>query len=139
MSYKFAILKYNDKPSMAGEAKYCFINIKPKYKDDVGLHVHEYQHVKQWWAWVVLFTILAAICFPLNPVLSAVLFSLGLVAHNACYMAVKPYAKACEISCYRKQIACYPKGTSIEFAVRALMGKYKFKMTREEATKALAE
>lgn len=139
MSYPFAIVKYNDKPSMAGEANYFFMHIKPNYKDDVGLHVHEYGHVKQWWAWMVVFALLAvaSYCYvPSLPLALAIAFQ-GIFAHNVLYSIVRPYAKWCEVSCYRKQVGCYPKGTSIEFAIRALMDKYKFKMTREEAERAL--
>jgi len=139
MSYPLAIVRYNDKPAMAGEAKYCFINIRPKYKDDVGLHVHEYGHVQQWFAWLVVFFVLGICTYFIMPdvPLAVSIAALGLVAHNAIYALVKPYAKWCEVSCYRKQIDCYPKGTNIEFAIRALMDKYKFKMTREEAESAL--
>lgn len=80
MSYPLAIVRYNNKPSMAGEAKYCFMNIKPKYKDDVGLHVHEYGHVKQWWAWMVVFAMLAvaSYCYvPSLPLALAVALKLG--------------------------------------------------------------
>lgn len=40
--------KHVDKDK-AGKAIACFIFIKPEYKDDIGLLIHEQTHVKQFW------------------------------------------------------------------------------------------
>lgn len=140
MKYVGAIVRYNDKPEMGGEAFGPFINIKPKYKEDEGLHVHEYVHVLQWYFWLGFFTLLGGWVFYATGELSlaGVVAAFGIVTHNAAYAIIRPYQKWCEVYCYRKQIACYPKGTSIDFAVEALMRKYTFKMTEAEARKALS-
>lgn len=139
--YLGAIVRYNNKPEMGGEAFGPFISIKPKYKSDIGLHVHEYEHVKQWYMWIAIFALLGVGAFFATAYLPLALTvtGFGIVAHNALYAIIKPYQKWCEVRCYRKQIAEYPKGHPIEFAVRALMNKYSFKMTRKEATEALTK
>lgn len=41
-------VKYTDKVA-GGNAKGFYVRINPKFKDDKGIHAHEYEHVKQWY------------------------------------------------------------------------------------------
>lgn len=45
-----AIIRYTDNipESFGGMAYGPVIFIRPKYRDDKGLHAHEQEHVKQW-------------------------------------------------------------------------------------------
>jgi hypothetical protein len=49
-------------PNVGGTAQGFLVKIRPKYKDDVGIHNHEYKHVKQWYkalaAWVAIISLL---------------------------------------------------------------------------------
>lgn len=143
MSKKYlgAFVRYNNKPEMGGEAFGPFINIKPKYKKDVGLHVHEYWHVLQWYFWIAVFAGIGAAVYAYigDIALASVAAGFGLVFHNAAYAIFKPYRYFCEIQCYRKQIAEYPKGHSIEFAVNALVRKYGFKVSEAKVRKDLTK
>ena len=49
-------LKYTDdmKDWQGGYAKAWFIRIRPKYKDDKGIHAHELKHVEYWWKYGVI-------------------------------------------------------------------------------------
>ena len=65
---KFTI--YTDKllPEWVGARSIMFlVLIRPKYKDDKGIHSHEYTHVKQWYKWTglsLLLFLIAALVAP---------------------------------------------------------------------------
>ena len=133
------LVNYNTRPKMGGETKLFVVNIRPEYKNDVGLHVHEYTHVVQWYLSTAL-TLLLAFLTAISPVtapLSVFLVILSTATHTLLYSLVPKYRLYCEVSAYKKQIACYPKDTSKEFAIQALTTKYKLKLTREEAIRLL--
>ena len=50
-------LKYTDanmKENVGGYAKAWFIRIRPRYKDDKGIHAHELKHVEYWWKYGII-------------------------------------------------------------------------------------
>ena len=101
--------------------------------------MHEYTHVVQWYAALAL-TLLLAFLTALSPVtapLSVLLVILCTATHTLLYILVRKYRLYCEVSAYKKQIDCYPPGTSKEFAIQALTTKYNLKVTREEAVELL--
>lgn len=61
---------YTDRflPSWVGARAIMFlVLIRPKYRDDKGIHEHEYTHVKQWYKWTglaLLLFLLAGLAIP---------------------------------------------------------------------------
>ena len=51
-SLKYTEQMPNDK--IGGYAKAWFIRIRPRYKDDKGIHAHELKHVEYWWKYGVI-------------------------------------------------------------------------------------
>ena len=50
-------LKYTDanmKENVGGYARFWFVRIRPKYKDDFGILQHELIHVAYWWKYGVI-------------------------------------------------------------------------------------
>lgn len=50
-------IKYTDSikdPNTGGDARGWFIRIRPKYKDDIGLHQHELYHVSCFWKYGII-------------------------------------------------------------------------------------
>lgn len=89
------------------------IFIRPKYRDtDLGIHMHELEHAEQAWRHLLLF-------------------------HALLYWLSDRYRLWAEVVAYRRQIACYPEGTSIDFAVNALTSKYDLDVTVERARNLL--
>ena len=133
------IVNYNTRPKMGGEANLFVVNIRPEYKNDVGLHVHEYTHVVQWYICLALTLLLALISLlsPATTPLSILLAIISPATHSLLYSLVPKYRLKCEVSAYRKQLARYPTNTSNEFAIEALTTKYNLKISREEAVRLL--
>lgn len=104
-----------DMPEGYGGYARCFplphIAIRPKYENDVGLHAHELDHAELMWLF-------------------------GVVGFWVLYK-VRRFRQYSEVRAYRRQIACYPAGTSIEFAVQALVKKYNLGLNEDEARKLL--
>ena len=50
------ILRYTDNmpEQVGGRARYILVEIRPKYKDDKGIHAHEAEHVKQCYRWLFI-------------------------------------------------------------------------------------
>lgn len=73
-------LKYTDDmpEGTGGYARAWFIRIRPKYRDDIGIHRHEEEHVWQFWV------------------------TLGL--HSLLYLLSKKYRLWAEVSAYRVQL-----------------------------------
>lgn len=94
-----------------GYAKLFYERIRPKYKDDVGIHKHEDLHVTQWY---ILFLAWAALCVGVagmlcDPyyVIALAFIPWGAAIHPALYWLVKEYKLACEVDCYQEQAKHY--------------------------------
>lgn len=61
-----ALIFYSDNlpDGVAGQAKAFVVRIRPEYRTDVGLEMHELEHVKQWWMTLGLHPLLYAFCRP---------------------------------------------------------------------------
>lgn len=91
-----------------GKQILCFVLIRPKYRDDEGIHLHELEHVEQ--AWRLL-----------------------LIGHSLAYLLSKKYRLWAEVSAYRRQIEAYGPAVDITWAVNALVNKYRLGITEDEA------
>lgn len=100
-------LKYTDDlpEGSGGIAKGPFVRIRPKYKDDKGLHVHEEEHVWQFYV------------------------TLGL--HNILYDVSDKYQKWSEAQAYGAQ---YAAGADLDKMVRRMMSDiYDYTVTEDKA------
>jgi hypothetical protein len=61
-----------------------------------------------------------------------------LIVHALLYLLVPRYRLWAEVRAYRRQIACYPAGTPVDFAARALATKYRLKISEEGARSLLS-
>lgn len=91
---------------VGGQARGPLVLIRPRYRNDGGLHAHEAEHVRQWYiAWAIC----AAAVLPVAAALGAgeawmiVLSSLGMIAHGALYHLVRRYRAWCEACAYSIQ------------------------------------
>ncbi len=104
----------------AGIAKLFFVFIKPAYKNDVGLHKHELEHVRQWWAVTIpsmlaIFA-LAHLYYGL-PMLDAAMFTpIAAVFYHAAYDMIPSFRLWCEVKAYRVQLRYCAKDESARFA-----------------------
>lgn len=97
----YVILKYVDTlENAAGKANGPVVRIDKDYKRDVGLHLHEYEHVKQWYK---------ALTLP----------------HSLLYLFVPRYRYWCELQAYRIQCK---HGLSYEKAAAFIVEGYGLNM-----------
>lgn len=108
---------YTDKfvqKNHAASTRGCFIFIRPKYKDDFGLHEHEKLHVAQFWRLPVIYSIL--------------------------YNFNKSYRLKSEIEAYKKQLEyCENKEHSIELFSHYISSNYGIIVNEEDVKKQLLE
>ena len=112
-------LKYTDenmKEGQGGYAKFWFIRIRPKYKDDKGILAHELEHVKQFWR-------------------------RGIYFHSLRYLLSKDYRLDCEVEAYKEQLKYAPATTDPDTYRKMYAGfiakGYNLKITTEEAENKL--
>lgn len=118
------------KEDYGGMAYGPVVLIRPKYRDDGGLHAHEYLHVDQWYATTILSAMLIyAACshfgWPLY-------FMAASVAVFALLYRFTGFGLWCEVQCYRKQLKYYADDRTKLFA-GFLATKYRFSVTPERA------
>ena len=108
---KYYILIYTDNlpANVGGRANGPVIRIKNKYRDDKGIHEHEFCHARQWWKTLGLHTLL-------------VLFS-------------KKYKFWCEVQAYKEQLK-YSPGNEDLFA-SFISKNYGLNVSVDEAKAAL--
>lgn len=127
---------YTDKIE-GGDAFMCRVRINPKHKENLGLHLHEYQHVKQWYKGLAIglatSSLIYILGFPLIALLGA---TVSLQLKGLAYTFI-PYArKIMEAEAHRVQID-NTEGDHKEFFIGSLMNNYNLKITKREARKLL--
>lgn len=104
-------IKYTDQmaDNQAGYARAWFVRIRPKYKDDKGLHNHELTHVAQFWK----------------------MFGL----HSLMYLASKKYRLKAEVEAYKEQLKYNPEHKDLyaDFICK----NYGLDVSKEEVLKLL--
>lgn len=142
MAYPHLTFYTDNLPANFGGCANAFVvRIRPKYRDDAGIHAHEYEHVRQWYVGVALGA-LAACLMNLIPSAWAALWPLALSAgcalHPLAYLLLPRYRLWAEAAAYRIQLRHYPDdrtrlfagfiaanyglGVSVDEAEAALMG-----------------
>lgn len=114
--------------------------IRPKYKDDKGLHEHEAMHTKQWLVMAALGPLCAAIVYVGEiavalPYLYEILLVPSLF-HGVLYKVSKRYRLICEVDAYREQLKAYPDDRTELFA-GFLASKYDLDLDAATAAKYL--
>lgn len=114
--------------------------IRPKYKDDRGLHEHEATHFAQWLSLAAIGPVSTAIVYgagiaAVQPYLFYVLFVPSLF-HGLLYKFVRRYRQACEVSAYKEQLECYDDDRTELFA-GFLASKYDLDIGHTAAIKLL--
>lgn len=104
--------------------------ISKKHKNDIGLHKHEQEHVKQY---LVCFAATAIPLFILTNWFIALI--VGIMAHDMLYTLVKKYRLWSEVKAFRKQLSY---GGSVDIAAKHLSNDYDLGITFEEAKKLLS-
>lgn len=131
---KIAILIYTDNlPDNVGGAANAFVvRIRPKYKDDAGIHRHEYEHVKQWW--IASFVVCAALAVGSFAFKYQIAFAtLGLAAHSMAYLFIDKYRLYAEAKAFAEQVK--PDHSDIEVMSARLAGEhYGLHITLAQAT-----
>lgn len=112
--------------------------IRPLYRHDEGLHMHEWQHVDQWWEAMLLFVAIA-VSFATMKHYAWMWFFLALApfAHGMAYTWIRRYRLHCEREAYRVQTRYRnTSGVFMSFeraAVHLTHPAYKFDITFEHA------
>lgn len=115
------------------------VRIRPRYRDDAGIHAHEAEHVRQWYMGVLI-GVLAALTISSIPSQWSAWWPLALIAgcalHPLAYLLLPRYRLWAEVRAYREQLRHYPDDRSRLFA-GFLASKYRLEITPGEALEAL--
>jgi hypothetical protein len=108
----------DDMPTwMGGYAKWFYIAIRPKYKDDKGIHAHELEHVKQWWITSIITCSLLALWIWYAGEKFPYWYSLvGVVAFDLLYTTFQRFKLQLEVWAYRAQLKHYQDDRTKLFA-----------------------
>jgi hypothetical protein len=122
-------------PNVNGRTNAFVVRIQPRCKDDVGVHNHEYTHVKQWYKvlaiWLAFSALLVAgtydsLGYTLAPIAVA-----GIGLHGLLYMFVRSYRLEAEAQAYAEQVR---SGADLDDMANDLAGDiYKLGITQEQA------
>lgn len=126
------LVKYTDRIQGAYKIKMLpFIKMNSKYKDDVGLHQHEYEHVKQYFMLGIPTAIITLLLS--NWVVAALV---GVCTHDALYTFSSKYRQWSEVKAFKKQLKY---GGSIDIAAEKLSSDYGLMISKEEAIRLLSK
>ena len=111
-----------------------FVLIRPKYKDDKGIHAHEYTHVKQWYKWTALWAILVTLALLVLPEAAYVIvpfYGLSVGIFPLMYALVKSFRLESEAEAYAAQVKA---GADLDKMAKHLANpNYKLGISEEEA------
>ena len=132
---------YTDKIKHAGEARGPVVLIKPQYKEDKGLHEHEFVHVRQW---LVVTIITALVCFIIYTIWldeafgsnGLLIFAIAPTTHGLLYKFSRNYRLYCEVEAYKLQAKYYSDDRRSVFG-KFIAEDYDLDITQKEATKLL--
>lgn len=128
-------------PGVGGCANGPVVRIQPKYRDDTGIHAHEAEHVRQWYAGVLI-GVLAALTLTIFPALEkwSDWWPLALIAgcalHPLAYLLLPRYRLWAEVAAYRIQLRHYA-GDRTEMFAGFIASRYRLEITPGEALEAL--
>ena len=121
-------------PTLGGTAQAFVVKIRPKYKDDKGIHDHEYVHVKQWYRvlFVWLLAVGLAIVSEWVPLEYAGVAIAGVGLHGLLYLLIPSYRLEAEAEAYAAQTK--PDRSDLDLmAYRLALPSYGLGITQEQA------
>lgn len=104
-----------------------FILMRPKHESDRGLHVHELEHSKHWWATFLIGLVAYLLTHQI------IFLSLGIGGYGIAYKLSKKFRLLVEAHCYREQIAHYPPERNVMWAANHLATNYSLGITQDDA------
>ena len=139
------LTRYADKlpEGVGGEARGPLVRIRTKYRDDQGIHAHEYEHVRQWWAaGLAGAALIVVFALAINMPQLASLAGLGFFAHPFGYAFWSRYRQWSEVVAYSEQMR-HPdrKGcflTLEDAAERLAKPNYRLGLTTADAYRLLS-
>lgn len=125
---------------VGGRANGPIVRIRPRYRDDAGIHAHEYEHVRQWYVaslMAVALLVLIVMGSGHGVSLALAIAPLGCAAHPVGYRLSLQYRLWCEVQAYRVQMR---HGLSLDGAAARLMStRYGLRLRRQDAVRLLSE
>lgn len=106
--------------------------IQPQYCNDVGIHCHEQEHVRQWWVVGLVAGVLVGALVDLTLALA---FVIGV--HPMLYQFVRRYRQWAEVRAYVVQMR-FPNASGVPLtlagaAMRLMFSRYRLRLTLSEA------
>lgn len=135
---KYYSLEYTDElpDGFGGKAFLWKIKILEKYRNDKGLLEHEKFHVRCWWYCLAITWLVAAVVFFVGTGGGWISFFIaGPGVHSLLYQ-IKYFRKLAEAKAYKIQLKAGDY-ESPDFAVNALVNKYKLGISEKEARELL--
>jgi hypothetical protein len=130
---------YTDKVKQ-GDARLFYVRINPKFKDDKGLHAHEYEHVKQWYFSLLIFIPLWLVLNHFQPTIASFFLPLIPVGSLIIYKIIPAARYKMEARAFRAQLKEENyDNKSFQLAATALANNYGLKITKAEAMSKLKE
>lgn len=118
------IVKYTDKVQ-AGNARLFYVRINPRFKDDKGMHAHEYEHVKQWYASLPIAASLWLAFEHFAPYYAYFFVALIPFGFSALYQFVKPFRYWTELRAFNAYLKEHDyKPRLIDWASNAIANDY---------------
>ena len=121
-------------PNVGGTAQAFVVKIRPKYKDDKGIHDHEYVHVKQWYRllFIWLLAVGLAVASEWVPLEYAGVAIAGVGLHGLLYLLIPSYRLEAEAEAYAAQVK--PDRSDLDLmAYRMALPSYRLGITQEQA------
>ena len=115
---------------VGGCANAFVVRIKPKYRNDAGIHRHEYAHVGQWWTGVAIGAFVAVLMSHTEYWPFALIA--GAMLHPLAYLLIRKYRLYAEASAYAEQLE--DDGSNLDVMAHRLMSpRYNLGLTLDEA------
>lgn len=120
-----------------GVSKMWKIIINTKYKNNVSVFEHEYEHLKQWYVMVIVGLIISSTIgswfYQVEGAMYGALLGLSpsFWLRRWVYSYYEPYRKWAEVQAFKKQILHSPSPHGDHF-VNALVDNYRLNTTKEE-------
>lgn len=132
---------YTDRlPSgVGGTANGPIVRIRPEYRGDAGIHAHEYEHVRQWYAEGLVGMVLLALLALVGGChwnLALAVAPAGMAAHSLGYALCASHRLWSEVQAYKVQMR---HGLNLDDAARRLMSpRYKLGLSYNDARRLLS-
>lgn len=121
-----------------GRAKWFLVYILKAYRDDVGLHQHEFTHVRQWLEMTLLSGLLLAALGVITLNAWWAFLPLAPILHGLLYSNVDRYRLWAEVQAFKKQATYYPDDRKPQLAYFIAVN-YGLSVTQEDALHRLRQ